>query len=84
MYKNSEEIKEKKKQLVEFYEINFMRKQLGMPLLEKGYIKCIGGCDKEFFSFDKKGNRLCDFCKSRPRGNSYDDSEDIIYKTPGL
>lgn len=64
---------EKENEIREFRDINFMRKQLGMPLLEKGFVKCMGSCGEKFFSFDKKGNRMCDTCKGKPKINMYAD-----------
>lgn len=69
-------LSERKKEYVEFCEINSMRRQLGMPLLEKGWVNCIGSCDKKFFTFDKKGNRMCEECKEKPNLSSYEDFVD--------
>jgi len=63
----------RKKERVEFESINFTRKELGMPLLQKGWVTCISGCGDEFFTFDKKGNRMCEVCKYKPRNDSYHD-----------
>jgi len=71
-----EDYKSRKKENVEFESINFMRECLEMPLLEKGWVKCIGGCSDEFYSFDKKGNRMCECCKTKPRNNTYNNFED--------
>lgn len=67
---------DRKKEYAEFMEINHMRRQLGMPLLEKGFVTCVGSCGSTFFTFDKKGNRLCDCCKEKPKLNLYEDFVD--------
>jgi len=33
---------------------------------EPGMVRCLGGCDKEFHSKDKKTNRICPTCAKRP------------------
>jgi hypothetical protein len=65
-----------KKEKVEFQSIYFMRLHLGMPQLESGWVECICGCGDEFFTFDKRGNRVYEACKLKPRYNAYNDFED--------
>jgi len=81
MSRVGEGFKRRKKENTEFETINRMREGLDMPLLEKGWVKCISDCGDEFYSFDKRGNRMCEFCKAKPRGNSYanfDDAYSIV------
>lgn len=66
----------RKKERVEFESVNSMRKELGMPLLQKGWVTCISDCGDEFFTFDTKGNRMCETCRNKPRNNSYHDFQD--------
>ena len=66
----------RRKEKVEFDSINFMRRELELPLLKKGWVKCISGCGDEFFTFDAKGNRMCDLCRTKPRNNTYHDYQD--------
>ncbi len=68
--------KKRKKESAEFKSINFMREALNMPLLEKGWVRCISDCGDDFFSFDVKGNRMCEVCKCKPRVNSFQDFND--------
>jgi len=76
MRRIGDDYKVRKKESAEFEAINFMREGLGILLLEKGWVTCISGCGAEFFTFDKKGNRMCDSCKSKPRHNTYQDFDD--------
>lgn len=71
-----EDASERKKEKVEFQSINFMRLHLGMPQLESDWVKCISGCGDEFFTFDKRGNRVCEACKLKPKYNAYHEFED--------
>ena len=61
----TEEEKKRRKDLAEFQNINYMRAELGMPLLVKGWVDCISGCGKTFYSYDLKGNRMCEDCKAQ-------------------
>lgn len=76
MARVGEDDQTRKKENAEFTAVNLMRRELGMPLLQKGWVKCISDCGDDFFTFDKKGNRMCDVCKSKPRSNSYQDFDD--------
>jgi len=76
MARIGEDYRTRKKENQEFESVNFMRRELGMPLLEKGWVTCISDCKDEFFTFDKKGNRMCEACKAKPRGNAYQDFDD--------
>jgi len=76
MCRVGEDYKKRKKENCEFESINLMRECLGMTLLEKGWVKCISDCGDEVYSFDKKGNRMCEFCKTKPRNNTYNNFDD--------
>jgi len=71
-----EDSKKKMRQQSEFKSVNTMRLSLGMPILEKGWMVCISDCGDEFYSFDKKGNRMCDTCRSKPRIKAFQDFND--------
>lgn len=68
--------KRRLKELTEFRDINRMRKALGMILLKKGLIKCVGSCEEHFLSFDTVGNRMCPSCRTNPRDNTYNNFQD--------
>jgi len=76
MVRIGDDAKKRKKENTEFESVNFMRKELGMPLLEKGWVRCISDCGDEFYTFDAKGNRMCETCRSKPRNNTYHDFQD--------
>jgi len=70
--------KKRRKELVEFHSINYMREELEMPLLKKGWVACVSGCGDEFFTFDKKGNRICETCKNKPKSRTFHDFDDAF------
>lgn len=45
----------------EVEEVNLLRRALGLSQIESGEVKCLH-CSKDFFSRDKKKNRLCFNC----------------------
>ena len=66
----------KKSDLRDFSTINRMREELEMPILIKSWVECIGGCGDEFFSYDARGNRICENCKSKPKNHIHQDFTD--------
>jgi len=81
MVRTGDDDKVRTREQAEFKSVNYMREKLNMPLLEKGWVKCVSDCGDEFFTFDKKGNRMCDECKAKPREKAYHDFDDAYCVT---
>ena len=43
------------------YQIDKMRKELGLSKISKGYRECLK-CEKKFYYQDKKKNKMCEGC----------------------